>query len=79
MSELKLGYAKVNINPMLGIGIYGYYVPRFAKGFLDDLEAHVLAASCGDETVLMFSIHAGSVQGDPYEQYIKKYQKQPVF
>ena len=32
MSNLKVGYAKVNINPPLGIGIRGYYVPRFAKG-----------------------------------------------
>lgn len=72
MSNFKVGYAKVNINPMLGSGIYGYYIPRFAKGFLDDLEAHVLALSCGGEKVLMFSIDAGSVQGEPYERYIKR-------
>ena len=38
MNEFKAGYASININPPLGIGIYGYYVPRFAKGFLDDLD-----------------------------------------
>ena len=37
MNTLKIGYAQANINPPLGIGIEGYYVPRYAKGFLDDL------------------------------------------
>ena len=35
MAQFQVGYASVNINPPLGIGIQGYYVPRFAKGFLD--------------------------------------------
>ena len=33
MENLKVGYSQVNINPPLGIGMEGYYVPRFAKGF----------------------------------------------
>lgn len=56
MSEFKVGYAKVNINPPLGIGIRGYFVPRYAKGFLDDLEAHALALCCNGETILMVSV-----------------------
>ena len=36
MSQLKAGYASVNINPPLGMGIEGYYVPRYGKGFLDE-------------------------------------------
>lgn len=56
INKLQVGYAKVNINPMLGIGVHGYYVPRYAKGFLDDLEAHAVALSCADETVLMISV-----------------------
>ena len=39
MNTLKVGYAGVNINPPLGCGVYGYFIPRFAKGFLDELEA----------------------------------------
>lgn len=55
MNNLKIGYAQVNINPQLGIGIEGYYVPRYAKGFLDDMYASALALQCGDKTVIMIS------------------------
>ena len=55
MNTLKVGYAQVNINPMLGIGVHGYFVPRFAKGYLDDLEASALALSCGESPVLLIS------------------------
>ena len=55
MNNLKIGYAQVNINPPLGIGIEGYYVPRFAKGFLDDMLVCALALQVGDNTVLMLS------------------------
>ena len=55
MSQFQVGYASVNINPPLGIGIQGYYVPRFAKGFLDDLEAHGIVLSLGQTKVAMIS------------------------
>lgn len=42
MSEIKIGFSKVNINPPLGSAIFGYYVPRYSKGFLDDLEVRTL-------------------------------------
>ena len=56
MNTLQAGYARVNINPMLGIGMRGYFVARYAKGFLDDLEASALALRCGDAPVLVISI-----------------------
>ena len=56
MSGFKVGYAEVNINPNLGIGISGYYVPRYAKGFLDDLKAKALALSCNDKNILLISV-----------------------
>ena len=55
MSQFKTGFAKVNINPPLGSAIYGYYVPRYAKGFLDDLEIRAFALSLGEKKILMFS------------------------
>ena len=61
MAEFKVGFAKTNINPPLGIGIYGYYVERNAKGFLDDLEVNVFAFQSGKTTSLLISIdHSGS-------------------
>ena len=56
MSRLQVGYARVNINPELGVAISGYYVPRFAKGFLDDLEASAMALVLGEKKILVLSV-----------------------
>ncbi|MBQ3135765.1 MAG: hypothetical protein IJB75_08190 [Oscillospiraceae bacterium] len=64
MNTLKVGYAGVNINPPLGIGIYGYFVPRFAKGFVDDLEVHAMALSCGEDPCLLVGVDNGGINAD---------------
>ncbi len=69
MSGLKAGYAKVNINPMLGIAIEGYYVPRFAKGILDDLEAGALALACGDARILLISVDVCGIGAELSKRY----------
>ena len=56
MNPFSVGYAQLNINPNLGIDISGYYVPRFAKGILDDLQTSALALSHGNTTVLLISV-----------------------
>ena len=56
MSAFQVGYASVNINPVLGCGIHGYYIPRFAKGFLDDLEAHGIVLAMGGTRIAMISV-----------------------
>ena len=53
---LHVGYAKVNINSQLGCDLAGYYIPRCAKGFLDDLEAHAIALSLGDTQMVIISV-----------------------
>ena len=37
MNSLKVGFSRVTITPMMGIGISGYYMTRIADGVLDDL------------------------------------------
>ena len=69
MNTLKVGYAGVNITPPLGIGIYGYFVPRFAKGILDELETHVMALSCGEGTYLLYSVDNGGINADMGERF----------
>ena len=69
MSEFKAGYARVNITPPLGIGVYGYYVPRFAKGVLDELEAEALALKCGGKDVLLISVDNGGIDTDIVLKY----------
>lgn len=52
----QVGYAQMNINPPLGIFVHGYYIDRFAEGFLDDLQASAMALKCGEKTILMLAV-----------------------
>ena len=64
MNTLQAGYARVNITPMLGIGVRGYFIRRVAKGILDELEASALALSCGDTPNLLVSIDHCGIEAD---------------
>ena len=72
MSALQVGYASVNINPPLGIGMMGYYIPRYAKGFLDDLEASAMALSLESETVLLISVDTCLIFTEQCRQFLKQ-------
>ncbi|MBQ8551668.1 MAG: neutral/alkaline non-lysosomal ceramidase N-terminal domain-containing protein [Clostridia bacterium] len=56
MNNLKVGYAKNNINPPLGIAVCGYYIDRFAKGFVDDLEVHAMVLTDGKTDIAMVGV-----------------------
>ena len=60
---LKVGFARVNITPELGIPIIGYYIPRYAKGILDELEASVLALELGNTRALLISVDNEGIRG----------------
>ena len=53
---LKAGFARIDITPLLGIGISGYYVPRVSRGVLDPLEANALALRCGADAQVFISV-----------------------
>ncbi len=82
MNNLFAGFARSNINPMLGIGLTGYFIDRESDGILDDLELTVLALQCGKRRALLATFdlegirqttademrrHASEVTGVPYE------------
>ena len=75
MAQFQVGYASVNINPPLGIGIQGYYVPRFAKGFLDDLEAHGIVLSLGETKIAMISVDLCEIFAPQIESYREAIEK----
>lgn len=75
MNRLQVGFSKVNVNPPLGIAVAGYYVPRFAKGVLDDLEIRALALACGEEKILMVSIPVCGVPDKLALSYRKRIEK----
>ena len=47
MNDLKAGFARVNVTPMLGIHVAGYFKERIADGVLDELEINALALRAG--------------------------------
>jgi len=60
MNTLQAGFSRVNITPMLGIGIAGYYKVRKADGVLDELEINALAVACGETKAVLLSVdHCG--------------------
>ena len=61
MNHFKAGYARVNINPPLGSALFGYYVQRLAKGYLDDLEAFALTLEKDGNKFIIISIDNCSI------------------
>ncbi len=53
---LKVGFARVDITPNLGIGIAGYYEPRISDGVLDPLLATAVAFDDGNKLGLVLSL-----------------------
>ena len=56
MNTLQAGFARVNVNPMMGIPMHGYFQERYAEGIRDDLELNTLALACGDVKVLLMAL-----------------------
>jgi len=56
MNTLQAGFSRVNVTPMLGIAISGYFKPRYAEGVLDELEINCLALACGDDKIALMTI-----------------------
>ncbi|MBQ8408917.1 MAG: hypothetical protein IJY39_08645 [Clostridia bacterium] len=61
MNNLKAGFARVNVTPMMGIPINGYFIDRLADGVLDELEINALALEAGGKRVILLSIDSCSI------------------
>ena len=72
MSNFKVGYAEVNINPPLGAGVSGYYIPRYGKGFLDDLMSEAMVLSLGDKKIVLISVDVCGFDGLVLEEVKKR-------
>lgn len=64
MNHLSVGFARANITPMMGIGIVGYFVPRFAEGVLDELYVNALALGAGDEKAVVLTLDNCGISRD---------------
>ena len=64
MSNLLAGFARVDVTPMLGISLRGYYQVRLADGVLDPLEINALAVKCGDDTAVLMTLDTCAINND---------------
>ena len=72
MSNLKVGFSRVNVTPALGIGISGYFIPRIADGVLDDLYANAVAFECGERRAVMICVDNCGFKQEIHEIYRAK-------
>ena len=73
MNTLLAGFSRVNITPMMGIAVQGYFKPRYAEGVLDELYVRALALQCGEDKAVLLSLdHCGLVQAltDAFRQRV---------
>ncbi len=68
---LKAGFGRVNVTPMMGISLRGYYIPRYADGVLDELEVNALALECGDVKAVFLSVDHCGLSTEIYNDYSK--------
>ncbi|MBR7095097.1 MAG: hypothetical protein IKC73_02650 [Clostridia bacterium] len=69
MSQLHAGFSRVDITPMVGISLKGYYGERIAKGTLDPTEATALALRIGDVTALILSVDVVGIPTPVVSEY----------
>ena len=62
MNKLCAGFSRVDITPMRGIGIAGYFKVRNAEGVLDNLYARTLALAVEDKRIVMMSLDLLQIQ-----------------
>ena len=58
MNTLQAGFARMNVTPMLGIPMRGYFKVRLADGVRDELELNALALACGETKILIMALDA---------------------
>lgn len=69
MNTLKAGFSRVNINPPMGIFISGYFIPRYAKGILDDLEINALSLEAGGKRALLICVDNAGIKQNLCRDY----------
>lgn len=69
MNQLKVGFARVNINPQMGTPLRGYFIERLADGVLDDIEANAIALEHNNVKVLLISVDNCGIEKDLSKYY----------
>ena len=75
MNQFKVGFSEVNINPPLGIEILGYFIPRVAKGFLDDLKVTTIIMQLGGKKIALICVDTCMIGAANYSKYVEYAEK----
>ena len=71
-NTLKAGFGRINVTPMMGIKLRGYFIERLADGVLDNLEANAVAVSDGTNTAVMIAIDTCSLCSGEVAEFFRK-------
>ncbi len=70
--KLYAGFAKVKVNPPMGINVPGYFRKRWSDGFITDLYLEATAFQCGEKKAIIFSCDAIGIYETAYKAIRKK-------
>lgn len=70
--KLYAGFAKVKVNPPMGINVPGYFKKRWSDGFITDLYLEATAFQCGEKKAIIFSCDAIGIYETAYKAIRKK-------
>lgn len=69
MNRFCVGFARANVTPMMGIGLSGYFIPRYADGVLDELEVTALALAHGEDKALLISVDNEGIRATVLDEF----------
>ena len=72
MNLLKVGFSAVNANPPLGISVAGYYIPRYAQGFLDDIMVKTIVLDCNEKKIALISVDNCSIKAEVSKPWMEE-------
>lgn len=71
-NTLYAGFHCMTVRPPLGIDVPGYFSPRYADGFINDLHLRAVAFTCGDKKAIIFSCEAVGIRANAFNVIKKK-------
>ena len=75
MNTLQAGFSRVNVTPMMGIPMRGYFKERFAEAVLDDLEINAIALACGETKMLLMTLDCCGIDTPIYKVFAENVSK----
>ena len=72
MNRFYVGFARADVTPMMGIGLSGYFIPRYADGILDKLEINALALATDEKRILLINVDNEGIRMTVLDEFRKR-------